>query len=553
MSCDPQARVLICVAVVAALANGSAPAAATDIHGIAVCTAPNDQLRPVTVSDGASGVIVAWHDSRPTVAAGGVCFAQRVSAAGVPLWTTDGVALSTTGDAGLPVIVSDGAGGAFVAYAGNTSQARAQWVNAAGVPQWGADGVALSNSASSKRDLAIAPDINGAGGAIVAWREDNATGGTSDVYAQKVNAAGAVQWGVSGSPVTATNMNSESRPALISDGAGGAILVWLFGGGARAQRLNSSGVLQWGTTNLTATTNNNVPVIVPDGAGGAVMCWAGGGIFAQRVSSAGDRLWNPANGGVTLATTGTLPTMIPDGSGGATVTWQDLRSGTNSNIYAQRVSPLGVPQWVANGVEVCFFSDDQLSPTIISDGGTGAIISWFDARTPASGDDIYIDRINSAGVSQWTPNGRPLCTAANDQEFPAAASDGAGGAFVAWQDRRSGTNYDIYAHRVNPNGVVLSVRPELEGSSMARVWPDPFLDRVRIAFTLPAAAQVRMDVVDVGGRMVWGSASTLLPAGSNEFAWDGRTNDGRRAGAGIYFLRVNGPGIALSRSVVRLK
>jgi hypothetical protein len=245
--------------------------------------------------------------------------------------------------------------------------------------------------------------------------------------------------------------------------------------------------------------------------------------------------------------------MIPDGSGGATVTWQDFRSGTNYNIYAQRVSSLGVAQWIANGAEGCFFTDDQLSPTIVSDGGTGAIISWFDARSQASSDDIYVERINSAGASQWTPNGMPICTAANDQEYPTVASDGAGGAFVAWQDRRSGTNYDIYAHRVNPDGAVLSVRPDSEASSTVRVWPDPFSDRVRIAFVLPAATRVRMDVVDVGGRMVRGLGTALLPAGANEFTWDGRTNDGREAGEGVYFLRVIGQGIAFSRSVVRLK
>jgi hypothetical protein len=38
-----------------------------DANGIAVCTAPGDQLTPVVVSDGAGGSIVAWHDLRPTV------------------------------------------------------------------------------------------------------------------------------------------------------------------------------------------------------------------------------------------------------------------------------------------------------------------------------------------------------------------------------------------------------------------------------------------------------------------------------------------------------
>jgi len=556
MRCDSRVRFLIVTAILAMPASGAAPVRAADVNGIPLCTAASDQLRPVSVSDGAGGVIVAWHDNRPTAAAGGVCYAQRLNAAGSPQWALDGVALSTSGDPISPAIAADGAGGAFVAYAGSNSQPRVQWVNAAGVPQWGADGVALSVTASPKRELAIAADVGGGGGAIVAWREDIGAGGSADVYAQKVNSAGAVQWGGSGATVSATSMNSEVLPGLISDGAGGAIVVYLFagGGGARMQRLSSVGLAQWGTTILTSATNNNAPAIVPDGAGGAVVSWSGGvGIFAQRVSSAGVRLWNPTNAGVTLATTGTLPTMIGDGAGGATVAWQDFRSGTNFNLYAQRVNGSGTPQWISNGAEVCTATADQRSPTIVSDGGAGAIVSWYDSRSGASGDDIYAQRIDATGTRLWGPDDVPVCTALDAQQFPTIASDAAGGAFVAWQDRRGGTSNDIYAHRVNPNGQVLAVPLENGASWNARVWPTPFSDRVRVAFVLPAETRMRMEVVDVSGRRVRSFEAALLAAGPHEVAWDGRTNDGREVGAGTYFLRMEGPGIAISRALVRLK
>ena len=67
------ARFLICAAVLAALSTGNASPVAGDANGTALCTAANDQLNPVIVSDGASGAIIAWHDNRPTAAAGGVC------------------------------------------------------------------------------------------------------------------------------------------------------------------------------------------------------------------------------------------------------------------------------------------------------------------------------------------------------------------------------------------------------------------------------------------------------------------------------------------------
>jgi hypothetical protein len=406
------------------------------------------------------------------------------------------------------------------------------------------------------RDLAIVRDINGAGGIIVVWRLIGGAGGFSDIYAQKVNAAGVIQWGPAGVAVTMTNMNSETLPALISDGAGGTLITWFNGtSGCRVQRLNSSGVSQWPTTSLSSISNNRRPAIVTDGSGGAVVAWATGntGIYVQRVSSIGDKLWSPTNAGVMLCSAGNQCAMIPDGAGGATVTWQDFRTGTNYNIYAQRVDGLGATQWIMNGVEVCFVQDDQLAPTIVSDGGTGAIITWYDGRMLSSGDDIYAQRIDVNGVSQWTPDGLALCTATGDQQLPTIAMDGAGGAFVAWQDRRSGSNNDIYVHHVNSSGQALSVPGGNQAPWMARAWPNPFLDRVRLALVLPAATTVRLEVFDVRGRSIRAYELGLLTAGEHALTWDGRSGDGRPAGQGVYFLRANGPGITFSRSVVRLE
>ena len=67
---------------------------------VPLCTAAGDQLLCTgigsqytgIVSDGAGGAIVTWEDYRSTTT-GPKIYAQRVSAAGVPLWTADGVAL----------------------------------------------------------------------------------------------------------------------------------------------------------------------------------------------------------------------------------------------------------------------------------------------------------------------------------------------------------------------------------------------------------------------------------------------------------------------------
>jgi len=145
------------------------------------------------------------------------------------------------------------------------------------------------------------------------------------------------------------------------------------------------------------------------------------------------------------------PTIVSDGLGGAIITWQDYRSG-NYDIYAQRVSSTGVVLWTTNGVPICTASDDQWSPTIVSDGLGGAIITWRDFRGGSFG--IYAQRVSSTGVVLWTTNGVPICTASGGQWYPTIVSDGLGGAIITWQDYRSG-NYDIYAQRVSSTGVVL--------------------------------------------------------------------------------------------------
>ncbi|OFV81038.1 MAG: hypothetical protein A2W26_09000 [Acidobacteria bacterium RBG_16_64_8] len=544
---------LISAAFLAVLSTGIAAASTADVNGMPLCTAANDQILPVTVSDGAGGIIVVWLDGRPPTP--GVIYGQRVDAAGVPQWAADGVQLSTTADTGTPVIDPDGAGGVFIAFGGRFSPPRAQRVNASGVPQWGADGIPVTNDVSSTRELAIAPDIGGTGGAFVAWRHDNGAGGNPDVHAQKLNSSGALQWG-QGIAITSSNMNSEGNPAVVSDGVGGAHFVWIGGAGVRWQRYDGSGNALSNPLVLAATGNNIPPSIVSDGGGGAIVAWSGGGAFIQRITQAGDRIWGVMNAGLTLSTSGRAPTLIGDAPAGAIVTWEDNRGGSNFNIFAQRVNSSGTAQWQPDGAEVCVETADQRAPKIVSDGNGGAIISWFDARMSGfSGTDIYAQRLNGSGASQWLPTptgvGVAICTAPNNQVDPTMASDGSGGAWIAWQDRRSGTNEDIYAARVNPDGALVSV--PLEQVPGWKTWPNPFSDRVVMSFVLPAAARVRTKVYNVDGRVVADLGSASLSEGPHRITWDGRTSEGRQLGGGVYFIHVEGSGFSLSRSVVRLK
>lgn len=199
------------------------------------------------------------------------------------------------------------------------------------------------------------------------------------------------------------------------------------------------------------------PQLVTDATDGAIVVWqdaSSGDVSAQRVSGAGVPQW-AANGVPVRNVIGsprsfTSARAIPDGAGGAIVSWDDFRSGS-SNVYLQRLNNAGVPQWTFNGVAVSTAAGGRRAMQIASDSIGGAIVVWGDGRTAAtSGEDVYAQRFDAAGILQW-PEATVITTAADDQTFPQLVTDSIGGAIVAWQDRRDGNN-DIYAQRIGASG-----------------------------------------------------------------------------------------------------
>lgn len=139
--------------------------------------------------------------------------------------------------------------------------------------QWQPDGVAISASANYQTTQAIASDA--AGGAIVTWH-DFRSGTSYDIFAQRVDATGAVLWTTDGVPIS-TEAANQAVPSIVSDGAGGAIIAWsddrtcCFNTDIYAQRIDASGTVLWtpnGVALCTAVKSQIRPEIVSDGAGG---------------------------------------------------------------------------------------------------------------------------------------------------------------------------------------------------------------------------------------------------------------------------------------------
>jgi hypothetical protein len=424
--------------------------------GVRLCTPASSQNFPVGISDGAGGAIFVWETS-----VGQDIYAQRVSASGAVLWALGGVPVCISADSQIwPFLVSDGAGGVIVTWLdrrSGTFDIYAQRINALGSVQWTANGVAICTESHAQDGARIASD--GAGGAIIFWRD--ARGVDADIYAQRVNASGAAQWTANGLAVCAAG-GEQSVHACASDGAGGAIVTWLDYRNALqkvyAQRINGSGSALWAANGIavcpTGGTQSGI-TILPDDAGGAILAWhdvrgANRGIYTQRLNASGALQWTSDGVALVVQTTSqTNKTMCSDGANGAIVAWMDLRGGVY-DIYAQRINASGATQWTANGLAVCTAGGEQWSPQLAPDGAGGAFIFWGDGRGTTY--DVYGQRVNASGTAQWAANGVTVCTAADDQQCSAAVATGDGGAIVGFGDWRNVDYMTGYAQVVNSKG-----------------------------------------------------------------------------------------------------
>jgi hypothetical protein len=430
-------------------------------NGNPICTATGIQKNPQMCSDGAGGAIITWLDYRS--GSDWKIYAQRINASGDVVWTVNGSAPSMEGCMEVnPQICSDGVGGAIITW--SNFWIFAQRINATGALLWTENGTNVClDTVMAKSNPQICSD--GLGGAIIVWQEKRTDGQLYyDVYAQRVNASGALLWGENGTLIRAgspTNYN-QMNPQVCSDGAGGAIFTWdeeksASHGWVYAQRINATGAASWianGTVICAAGTLFHYPQVCSDGVGGAIIAWhdnrLSSKIYAQRITAAGAVSWT-ANGiaiSSAITTVGYNLQICSDGAGGAIITWEAWRSSTKWDIDAQRINATGTALWPVDGIPICTASGYQEWPEICSDNASGAIITWQDYRTGVT-TDIYAQRITAVGAVLWTLNGSAISTTTGNQSRPIICSYGTSGAVISWMDRRSGV-FDIYATKVGP-------------------------------------------------------------------------------------------------------
>jgi hypothetical protein len=340
---------------------------------------------------------------------------------------------------------------------------------------WLQEDVAVCSNPGYQHDPVIVAD--GAGSSFVAWEDYdwNHYSGSS-IYAQKLGPDGAPLWTADGVNATTNGADQAIQP----DGAGGAFVAFrrdTHGGTfdcpiaysrMYVERLDATGSLLW-SMRITTDTDLGRELdlrMFPDGAGGVIVLWMDGTLYwepwgcdwwddfhilAQRIDANGNRLWGPSPLAVSLEDLkqGQLSATREE-SGDIIVVWTTYKNSC-FNLCAQKMDVEGNRLWGDNGATVICYTAGQQIPRVASDGAGGAVVAWLDERASTH---VYAQRLDASGTPRWTPLGVPVCTVDGAKSEIRITEGTSGSAIVHWVMPVGGVSA-LFAQRLDHAGAPL--------------------------------------------------------------------------------------------------
>jgi hypothetical protein len=567
--------------------------AAWENNGGSVCSAANAQSSVAITTDGNGGAVIAWVDMRNDQ--NGDIYVQRVDVKGNALWGADGLAVAVGADAASSVTIAyhPGEQMVYVAWADSRSNKHIyiQCLDKNGNRKFAANGQELCPGNNAEQSV---PRLWAGKNAFVTFTD--VRNGNQDIYGQSIDVNGNVTWIQGGEPLE-TAAGTQEDVAVATTSSGEFLMAWTD----RRSGIDADIVACWYKANgknawqadapiCTANGDQLRPAVTalrvltgrlnPPARDDVVITWEdqrgqNADIYGERVQRDGNprTLWSNQNGLLLCNANGDQRRVrvVSRFTEELFMVWEDER-GNNPDIFGVMVTAAGVAS-VQNGFAVCDANGKQSDIRLIATGRYFA--SWLDERDGSK--DIYAQSYVKDGSRAWANNGVPICKEPAPQQghetvfaLHTVAGVNTWSAIVAWEDsRNNGTKPDIYATRAcvlraGKDGEV-DLKPTVDGEkgtsmapppvpmpsfSVRSIHPNPFNGSTEITLTLPRAADVVVEIVDVSGRRVRHQRLERVVAG--EFSWQFNGNDdaGRRLPAGVYFCRVTVGPHATARKLV---
>lgn len=375
-------------------------------EGRLVCGAEEHQFVTQLVEDCAGGAILCWLDTRNS--SDYDLYAQRVDENGNLLWGDGVIVCDALGSQFLPYCISDGHSGLLIAwqdYRGSDNDIYIQRLDSLGNNYWQPNGLPICVF-SKRQDKPMLISL-GNDHFLILW-EDTRNGDT-DIYGQHFDLNSNLYWESNGKKLISFPA-FQSQPNAVAVDDSNFLILWedcrnsdldLY-----AQKFDWQGIAQFDSNGIAIAVAPNYQrnvQVVADGYGGSYVCWEDARphfirikIQGQHLDASGNKLWGTE--GIVITTEGAWryhnPRMVVNDVSGVIIQWSRMNS---EQIYAQSLDSLGNFLWSQYGVPVCAFEHWNSQYHITSDSLGGFYSVWN--RNPVSFyPDIYLQRIYSDGT-----------------------------------------------------------------------------------------------------------------------------------------------------------
>ncbi len=359
--------------------------------------------------------ILTWQDIR--MGGNNNVVAYRIAPDGTFVWGPDGIMLSNNASFNVtPTIAITAANNAVIAWMADNTLIR-QKISPAGVKLWGENGIIMSSTTIRYTWPQLMPV--GADDILMKYYQDTGVSWspTRHVFLQRFNSDGQGVWA---SPSVISNAGAITAWTqilpMISDGNEGLIVTW--------HDYRVSGTIASG--------------------------------WVQHINSSGQALLQ-ANG-VKISEADNMNQFYPQVAKPANdqnifVYWNEVNGDQNQfGIYAQKISPAGERLWSDFGKVIFPVTSQALLPQGLFSVVDDVVLiyeHYFDGITTS----LRAMRLDNLGNAVWEPEEAMVSSAQSSKvHLDNAAFDGNQWVF-AWEDDRNG-DVDLFAQNLRPDGTL---------------------------------------------------------------------------------------------------
>jgi len=366
-------------------------------NGVPVLPVPGPHIPTNIIPDGRGGAIIIWEDFTKGFQIGdpnnpeNEMYVQRIGRTGKRLWDTSGVVIrefiAKAGIGDFQIVTDD-----YQTFMISWFDQREPW-------QWYVQRINLNGQIAFEKNGRPIPIeskafnnlrrvvSDGKGGMLMA-RPRSGVG----IIVEKINKDGTFPWPIGGKPVV-----SGGPIAMVSDGHSGAIVAGIrfttgppnFNAEGQIQRINLETQLLWGNNGQIFAPDADVetfPAVVSDGAGGALVVWddttsGKRARYVTRFNHDGKLLWKTQGFRLWLRTVNGPPIFSNDK--GSIMWLANEISTTQGDLYAFRVDSSGAISWGMDGVLIRYrdFEEWPYFLEVTPDGQGGFIAVWSERRS----------------------------------------------------------------------------------------------------------------------------------------------------------------------------